>query len=194
MQLIIDCEFNGMGGQLLSMALVPIDPNEPHFYEELTVSEILTEWVRDHVILRKNPIPPQQFQRVLETFLNRFESVEIVADWPEDIELFCKWLLTGPGTRIDTPPLTMTIRRDLDAPSKTPHYALDDAIAIRDLFIQRTNEERYHKAVDEVERERRQTQEAGVLTNEGRSGGPDHNPVDPDLDTHVVQGTVVDRE
>jgi hypothetical protein len=37
--------------------------------------------------------------------------------------------------RINTPPLTMEIRRDLDAVSEIPHNALADARAIKDLAI-----------------------------------------------------------
>jgi hypothetical protein len=56
--------------------------------------------------------------------------VHLVADWPEDIQHFCEALITAPGLRIDTPPLTMEIRRDLDAVSALPHNALEDARAI----------------------------------------------------------------
>jgi hypothetical protein len=55
----------------------------------------------------------------------------LVADWPEDIQHFCELLITGPGLRLDTPPLTIEIRRDLDAVSALPHNALEDARAIK---------------------------------------------------------------
>jgi hypothetical protein len=56
--------------------------------------------------------------------------MKIIADWPEDIKHFCDALITGPGLRLDTPPLTMEIRRDIDAVSAVPHNALEDARGI----------------------------------------------------------------
>lgn len=49
----------------------------------------------------------------------------------EDIAFFCKVLICGPGVRLNTPPLTLEIRRDLDGiPSDLPHNALHDARAL----------------------------------------------------------------
>jgi hypothetical protein len=69
-------------------------------------------------------------QEKLETYLCQFESIHIVADWPEDIMWFCKVLVTGPGTRINTPPLSLEILR-VDTVSINPHNALADAGALR---------------------------------------------------------------
>lgn len=73
-------------------------------------------------------------QEQLENFLSQFDSVHIIADWPEDIMWLCKVLVTGPGTRLDTPPLTMQILR-VDTVSKNPHNALADAQALRDCYV-----------------------------------------------------------
>jgi hypothetical protein len=88
-------------------------------------------------ILGKSPINAdrkiawQLFALSLHGFLKTYDSIHIVADWPEDIKHFCDALIIGPGIRIDTPPLTMEVRRDLDADSELPHNALADARAIR---------------------------------------------------------------
>jgi hypothetical protein len=42
-------------------------------------------------------------------------------------------LITGPGTRLDTPPLTMEVLR-VDTVSTNPHNALADATALRDWY------------------------------------------------------------
>lgn len=63
-------------------------------------------------------------------------AVQQIADWPEDVAHFCNFLITGPGTRIDTPPLTFEVRRDLDAVSKIPHNALEDARAMRLKYLE----------------------------------------------------------
>lgn len=129
----IDCEWNEFGGDLISMALVGQDGAE---WYEVTHCPNPGRWVAEHVlpILGKAPITREAMRHSLHSFLAPYESVEIVADWPEDIEQFCRLLITGPGTRIDTPPLCMWVVR-LDAPSKLPHNALEDARGIRDAIV-----------------------------------------------------------
>jgi hypothetical protein len=129
MRIWIDTEFNEFKGDLISMALVAEDGQE--FYEVLPCANP-GSWVAEHVmpILNKEPIAKVQLQHRLSFFLRRFDHVHLIADWPEDIQHFCDMLITGPGFRVDTPPLTMEIRRDLDAVSALPHNALEDARAI----------------------------------------------------------------
>jgi hypothetical protein len=129
MRIWIDTEFNEFKGDLISMALVAEDGQE---WYEVTYCENPGQWVAQNVmpILNKDPIPKIEMQTGLSLFLSRYPSVHIIADWPEDIAHFCNLLITGPGYRLDTPPLTMEIRRDLDAVSLLPHNALADARAI----------------------------------------------------------------
>lgn len=128
MNIYIDCEWNGTGGRLISMALVAEDGRE--FYEVL-ICETPVEWVAKNVmpILNKKAIPFVDFDRKLELFLSQFESLNIIADWPEDIERFCAALIVAPGERLNTPPLSMEIIR-IDAEPKIPHNALEDARGI----------------------------------------------------------------
>ena len=128
MDLYIDCEWNGFGGELISMALVSTDGRE--WYEELGCDSPI-DWVAENVMphLSKAPITRREMQLSLVKFLSGFDRINIVADWPEDIERFCQLLITGPGERINTPALTFAIIR-IDAESATPHYALDDARGI----------------------------------------------------------------
>jgi len=87
-------------------------------------------------VLYVNPIPLAQFQRELADWLAPYTAVHLVADWPEDIAHFCNALITGPGQRLDTPALTMEVRRDLDeVPSAIPHNALAIAQAIRQSYM-----------------------------------------------------------
>ena len=133
MRLWIDCEFNSYKGQLMSLALVG---EGVQFYAVLPLPDEIDPWVMKNVvpILGAKPAPIDEAQAELETFLSAFDSVHIVADWPEDIAHFCDFLITGPGQRIDTPPLTMEVVR-IDAPSVVPHNALWDAIGIRDHML-----------------------------------------------------------
>lgn len=130
MRLFIDGEWNGYRGELISMALVAEDGRE--FYAVLGCANP-EPWVAENVMPKlagtRESIDSAQVR--LSLFLAQFDAAHIVADWPEDIERFCRLLITGPGTRIDTPPLTMEIVR-VDAPSKNPHNALADARGLRD--------------------------------------------------------------
>lgn len=135
MILFIDCEFNDYCGELISMALV--DQLGQEWYEVLECQNP-SPWVAEHVIpvLGKAAVPLPVFQGHLGGFLGRYEDVIVVADWPEDIAHFCQALITGPGTRIDTPPLTMMVDRQLHTnDSLTPHNALADARALRLLAM-----------------------------------------------------------
>lgn len=137
MRLFIDGEWNGFGGELISMALVAEDGRE--FYAEFGCDNP-EPWVAENVIPKlsdghgfmRESIESAQVR--LSLFLAQFDAVHIVADWPEDIERFCRLLITGPGTRIDTPPLTMEVVR-VDAPSENPHNALADARGLRRLLM-----------------------------------------------------------
>lgn len=139
MRLFLDCEFNGFKGQLISMALVSDEGHE--WYEVLPCTNPV-EWVAENVmpILFKPSTLPLMFAASLKTFLAQFPTIHIVADWPEDIQHFCAALITGPGTRIDTPPLTLEVLR-IDSVSEIPHNALHDARGIR-------NEVLRHEAID----------------------------------------------
>ena len=129
MRLYLDCEFNEFQGDLISMALVAEDDRS--WYEVLPC-ENPGEWVARHVIpiIEKSPVSMKEFQSSLQQFLIQFEAVHIVADWPEDIQHFCQSLITGPGERLNTPPLTMEVVR-IDAYSDQPHYALAAARGIK---------------------------------------------------------------
>ena len=135
MRIFIDGEWNSYGGELISLALVAEDGRS--FYEVLGCDNP-DQWVAENVMpkLGKPWIVFESLQEQLEIFLRQFEfdSVHIIADWPEDIMWFCKVLITGPGTRLDTPPLTMQVLR-VDTVSKNPHNALADAMALRDWYI-----------------------------------------------------------
>lgn len=136
MKIFIDCEFNGFNGELISMALVPAD-SSPVFYEWLGC-ENPTPWVDENVIPKIGEIEKislGDFKTKLQAYLMQFDKCHIVADWPVDIGHFCDALITGPGQRIDTPPLTLEITR-IDAVSKCPHFALADAFALRQAYFE----------------------------------------------------------
>lgn len=147
MKLFLDTEFNGWGGDLISMALVPA-MGEP-FYCVLDYSAMpVVPWVRDNVLPvlftgvyaeDAVAVSPSTFQSRLAAFLRRPEyrgGVEIIADWPDDVKHFCAALITGPGVCLSTPELRFTIADDLPkVESVHPHNALADAKALRRAYI-----------------------------------------------------------
>jgi hypothetical protein len=138
MKLFLDCEFTNFQGHLISMALVSEDGDE--FYEVVNFSLVdCHEWVLDNVvpILVKESIPYEEFQKKLSKFLRQYDSIEVIADWPEDFWHFTQALLTGPGMMMDTPKISMEIVRRLDSPSVLPHNALEDAKGIKAAYLKK---------------------------------------------------------
>lgn len=137
MEVFIDCEFNSFKGSLISMALVAMDGRE--LYLAVPLYETTHPWVAENVLPVIGDVyccsDRAELAARIAGFLRPYADVHVIADWPEDIQHFCEALITGPGYRVDTPPLTMEIRRDLDAESAVPHNALHDARGIRDQYL-----------------------------------------------------------
>lgn len=142
MRYFLDAEFNGFGGELISLALVPEDAGRPSFYEALAC-EAPTAWVAEHVlpVLAAAPVSRAEFAARFARFLIDDPDPLLVADWPEDIAHAAMMLIAGPGHRhaIDR------IRFELcdafgfnsTALSETPHNALSDAAALRTYILKR---------------------------------------------------------
>ncbi|MEO8547007.1 MAG: hypothetical protein ABI422_01440 [Sphingomicrobium sp.] len=146
MRYFLDTEFNGFGGALLSLALVPEDGDE--FYVTLDCSDPIFPWVERNVVPFLDTVPvglvsPRVTRReaadALSAYLAADRAPELVADWPEDITQFCALLMTGPGTMVPVPPLTFRLVPlpgfSTSANSAVPHNALHDARSLRDHFI-----------------------------------------------------------
>lgn len=141
MRVWIDTEFNGFGGDLISMALVAEDGSI--FYESLGCDAPVA-WVAEHVLpcVGKAAVSPLVFTRKLTDYLNQWGEIHIIADWPEDIAYFCRAMITGPGTAISyTGAMTFEIDNNLSAESAIPHNALADAIANKYEYLNNTKEQ-----------------------------------------------------
>jgi hypothetical protein len=143
MRYFLDTEFNGFGGALLSLALVPDDGEE--FYVTLACSDAIETWVETNVIPFLDHVPfALQSPRLkrcdaaeaVTQYLSPDNDPLLVADWPEDIAQFCNLLVTGPGTMAAVPSLAFRLLRlpgySTAANSEVPHNALHDARALRD--------------------------------------------------------------
>jgi hypothetical protein len=142
----LDTEYNGIGGALLSLALVPDDGDE--LYLTLQTLDPLLEWVERHVLPYLDSVPQQlscprlsrdDAAHALERYLLHDEDPLIFVDWPEDIAQFCNLMVTGPGTMIELRNVTFRLAPlsnfSTAANSKVPHNALHDARALRDHIL-----------------------------------------------------------
>jgi hypothetical protein len=146
MRYFLDTEYNGWGGFLLSLALVPEEGEE--LYLTLDWEGALDPWVERNVIPYLDSVP----EPLVSPRLSRADAARlvahyfagdaaplIVADWPEDIALLSALLVTGPGIMAEVPQLDLRIRPlsgfSTAANSKVPHNALHDARALRDHLL-----------------------------------------------------------
>lgn len=147
MRYFLDTEFNGFGGTLISAGLVP-EFGDNEFYVVLPVPEPVHPWVERHVVPYLHMVPQGLDLRLdaisaaheIAAYLAADPDPEIVADWPDDIALFCKLLMVGPGLIVDVGSLRFSL---LNNPgfstarnSKVPHNALHDARALRDFVLE----------------------------------------------------------
>ena len=133
MRFWIDTEFNEYKGALISLALVAEDGRE---WYGVRFCDDPGWWVKEHVMpyLNQEPERDTVLREGLAKFLEQFESVHIISDWPGDIAHFCNFLEYAPGDRIGPDSMTFEVRRDLPDTAKTsviPHNALEDARALR---------------------------------------------------------------
>lgn len=145
----IDSEFDGFGGRLLSMALVPLDRAAESLYLQVNdAHEVQDDWVRANVVpLIDLPLPDtvirhrvarSEFSSVIGHYLSGLLRPHIVADWPDDIRYFCEALITGPGTMIKMPGFTTQLVRvdayPTDLAGAVQHHAYWDAAALREIL------------------------------------------------------------
>lgn len=146
MRYFLDTEYNGFGGALISLALVPDDGDE--LYLRLKMDVPIAEWVEAHVVPYLDSVPEQlscpplsrkDAAHALERYLRNDEEPLIHADWPEDVAQFCNLMITGEGDMVDLRHLTFRLvpmsNFSTAANSKVPHNALHDARALRDHIL-----------------------------------------------------------
>jgi hypothetical protein len=138
-RLYLDTEFNGHGGELISMALVserdvvaPFDS----FYEVCHWPLSIDPWVSVNVMpkLGQEPVSSHIFRQCFHNWIRHFDNPEIICDWHADAGHFCH-MLAGPdfGSSLDFACKIMILRAPPGQPvSANPHNALADARALRD--------------------------------------------------------------
>ena len=147
MRYFLDTEFNGFGGELISLALVP-EHGDQEFYAVLPLPEKVHKWVERNVVPYLHSVPVgvdgHTTSRLdaaagIARYLAGDSDPVIVADWPEDIAHFCALIVTAPGDMVPVGSLRFHF---VSSPgfstavnSKVPHNALHDARALRDFVL-----------------------------------------------------------
>ncbi|MBY8822306.1 hypothetical protein [Sphingomonas colocasiae] len=146
MRYFLDTEFNGFGGALISIALVP-EFGDEEFYAILPMADPVVPWVDRHVMPYLHMVPPaldmtmraDEAAHEVARYLAHDPKPVIVADWPDDIAYFCKLLVIGNGVIVDIDDVDFSFLRSPGfspaANSKVPHNALHDARALRDFVL-----------------------------------------------------------
>ena len=146
MRYFLDTEYNGWGGALISLALVPDDGEE--LYLTLVVEDPIEAWVERNVIPYLDTVPDglvsprlcrADAAQMLAHYLAGDPEPLIVADWPEDIAQFAMLMITGQGEMIAVPRLQFALRPlagfSTAGNSAVPHNALHDARSLRDHVL-----------------------------------------------------------
>jgi hypothetical protein len=136
----LDAEYNGFGGELISLALVPEDSGRPFFYEALECPQP-TAWVAEHVlpVLGIATVSIGEMAHRFADYLTDEPNPLLVADWPEDIAHAARLLVIGPGRMLPI----RSLRFELvdphimgpGAPAEVPHNAYHDAAALRAMVL-----------------------------------------------------------
>ena len=149
MRAFVDTEFNGYGGDLISIAIVPEEPFGPTntaFYAVIQWNEQdLDPWVREHVIPRLAMAPDSRatVKKQLWSWLeDNYQIDTFVADWPIDLAHLLALLEDRDQNGIKRLRRAFNFHLMANQPEKyaplNPHNALSDAYAlrraVRDMF------------------------------------------------------------
>ena len=141
MKLFLDTEFNGFGGEIISLALVPEDDGD-EFYEVCGCSAPIEPWVAAHVvpILNRTPISFNLFRQGFHNFVRQYDNPEVICDWHADAVHFCEMLAGDDyGTSLDFACRVTILKTPPGQPvSALPHNALEDARALKRWFFETT--------------------------------------------------------
>lgn len=131
--LYCDAEFNGFGGELISMALYePITGNQ--FYAEKLLNHGMIEpWVMENVVPKlvfgNSLYSDKDFREALWRWLQQHwgnRKIVVVADWPEDLAHFASHMCKDNGVRCGIQ-FEMKLIKSEHEQTTDPHFAPSDA-------------------------------------------------------------------
>jgi hypothetical protein len=134
MPLYLDTEFNGFGGQLISLAIA--SPCGDHWYRSLPLPDQIHPWVAEHVVplIDREPDTPAAFRASLWDYLKKHEGKTIIADWPADFAhlMACCCEDNGISPRLE---IDMQLIISGEIKPEIPHNALSDAVALMEWHV-----------------------------------------------------------
>lgn len=143
----LDTEFNGFGGELLSVGLAAEAGEDYYVALPLPSEDRIHPWVARHVVPYLYTVPRELDNRLDRTaaahdiarYLSNDPDPILIADWPEDIALFCRLLLIGTSDVVDLRRVGFDWHRtpgwSTARNSKVPHNALHDARSLREHLL-----------------------------------------------------------
>ena len=139
----LDCEFNGFGGELISLALSG-EAGELYLCRPQAELDGLAvhPWVEENVLpildvsgARPVILPLDEFGRAIQAFLAPDLDPVVMADWPEDLMHLMQCLIISPGHMVRIPELALKLLHisayPTDIAEAVQHNALWDARALR---------------------------------------------------------------
>jgi hypothetical protein len=144
----IDCEFNGHGGALISMAVISetggglyLCVPEPPPDLDPWVAENVWPLVHERLPIGRTVAFLNDWGSLIRAFMKPVGHPVIIADSPVDIGRFCTVLSTGPDggwASADYPGMTFEVRNvdcyPTDLPGAVQHNAYWDAMALRAIL------------------------------------------------------------
>ena len=134
MKLYLDTEFNGHGGELISMAFAAEDGK--HWYGILPEPRVWNGWCHEHVLpfLHKMPATvagtPELVRLSLHQYLDARSPCIVYADWPGDFRCLMA-MMEGPEyEQTWIVECDMRLMTESNPQPEFPHNALSDAIAL----------------------------------------------------------------
>ena len=142
----LDTEFNGFGGELMSLGLVRQDGESLYLVYTRPVN--MEDWVEKNVepILYSVPegatvhdVSWAEGSQMIADFLRNDRDITIITDWPDDIRYFCQAIITGPGMMVNLDNIAFRMVRVDAYPTKlegaVQHNALWDAMSLKEKWM-----------------------------------------------------------
>ncbi len=132
----IDCEFDGFGGDLISMALVA--EYGGHWYGIMPSKSGYTSWVFENVIpvLKREEATiearsREEFLLSFRNYMDQFDNPIIISDWYTDLKHFLDCFQGNDHSESFNFSCSMVLDMSLSSDaSAVPHNAFYDALAI----------------------------------------------------------------
>lgn len=129
MTLFLDTEFNGFGGELISIGIVSDGGGE--LYAERKLAKTLHPWVLANVVpgLLGCAENDSAIRARLDRFFSDHRGETLIADWPLDFSTLLAFMCVG-DMRVGPSSLAMLLVPQEELLSEVPHNALSDARAL----------------------------------------------------------------